>query len=457
MPRKSSPRTNGKAVVVPHDVSDEVSSHLIKAYEYVHIANKCSYVQKKMVNVLLANAYENLLTKREHEIPISVLCEHIGLGSNNISYVKELFRNLMDIKFEWNILDTSEENWTIVTAVSRATIRGNTLLYAYDDYLARQLYNPAIYAALDLHMQNRFTSTYAYTLYEQVARFLNQGLTATPKIPIKTFRKLMGVDDDKTSLQEFKIFNRAVLKPAMDEINRLSDLWIECGFERENRRVVAVQFSYRKKHDSEMQFQQVLPMSGTTHEEDRVSRLSRIMMDISVSKKDAESAALLYDDQLIIDTVQYVKDKYEQGEIKKSIGAYFLATIKKQAVVGESTYEKEQRAKKEQAKRQTEIAVEAETARESEHGNAWKTALAIFEERLEKKSDAERQELIDAFAQSGLNGTIKAGLAKSGIERPSVRAAFIGFAMPLLLSVDELAAANAMLPPVKKKTARAGA
>lgn len=446
MPRKASPRTKGTVLTVPNDVTEEPSSHLIKAYEYVHIANKCSYVQKKMVNVLLANAYSNLLTKREHEIPISVLCEHIGLGSNNIPYVKELFRNLMDIKFEWNILDTSEENWTIVTAVSRATIRGNTLIYAYDDYLARQLYNPAIYAALDLQIQNRFTSTYAYTLYEQIARFLNQGLTATPKIPIKVFRKLMGVDDDKTSLQEFKIFNRAVLKPAMDEINRLSDLWVEVEFERESRRVAAVQFSFRKKHVSELQFQPDLPMGEATHEEDRVTRLAKLMMEINVSKKDAESAALLYDDQLIIDTVQYAKDQFEKGEIKKSIGAYFLATIKKQAVVGESTYEKELRAKKDIAKRQKEAQSAKAVAKEMEGNSAWKSAVSLFEQRLAQKSEVERQQLIAAFAESGLNGTIRAGLNKQGIERASVRAAFTGFAMPYLLTAEELEGAQTVLP-----------
>jgi hypothetical protein len=239
----------------------------------------------------------------------------------------------------------------------------------------------------------------------------------------------------------------------MDEINRLSDLWIEVEFERENRRVAAVQFSFRKKHASELQFQPDLPMGEATHEEDRVTRLAKLMMEISVSKKDAESTALLYDDQLIIDTVQYVKDKYEKGEIKKSIGAYFLATIKKQAVVGESAYEKEQRAKKELAKRQTEAEKARAVAQDSESSAAWKIAVALFEDRLAQKTDVERQQLIAAFAESGLNSTIKAGLMKHGIERASVRAAFTGFAMPYLLTSEELKAAQAVLPSRGQKAA----
>lgn len=54
----------------------------------IHIGAKLSLLQRKLVNALLYNAYDQLLTSQEHHISASVLCEMIGFDSKNIGYLK---------------------------------------------------------------------------------------------------------------------------------------------------------------------------------------------------------------------------------------------------------------------------------------------------------------------------------------------------------------------------------
>jgi hypothetical protein len=67
----------------------------------------------------------------------------------------------------------------------------------------------------------------------------------TPFITIKQFHKLMGVENSQY-VRQFKILNRDVLKPAVAEINKVSDLRVEVEQQRKGRKVVALKFKIRR-------------------------------------------------------------------------------------------------------------------------------------------------------------------------------------------------------------------
>ena len=95
---------------------------------------------------------------------------------------------------------------------------------------------------LNLRLQNRFTHRYALIFWEvcfdyfDIAR--NQG--ETPFIPMETFRDLMGLDKDDYPL--FKEFNRNVIKPAIQEINALTNFFIEIEPKRIGRKICELKF-----------------------------------------------------------------------------------------------------------------------------------------------------------------------------------------------------------------------
>ncbi len=66
----------------------------------------------------------------------------------------------------------------------------------------------------------------------------------TPFIPLETFRKLMGIADGM--YPEFMRLNEKVLKPAIIEVNRVSDFQVTMECQRQGRKVTALKFKMRR-------------------------------------------------------------------------------------------------------------------------------------------------------------------------------------------------------------------
>ena len=80
----------------------------------IHIGAKLSLLQRKLVNALLYNAYDQLLTAKEHQISASLLCEMIGFDSHNSAYLKGALKGLMETVVEFDVLeDDGETSWEV--------------------------------------------------------------------------------------------------------------------------------------------------------------------------------------------------------------------------------------------------------------------------------------------------------------------------------------------------------
>jgi hypothetical protein len=78
----------------------------------IHIGAKLSLLQRKLVNALLYNAYDELLTSKDHTISTSILCEMIGFDSKNVAYLKGALKGLMETVVEFDVLeDDGESSW----------------------------------------------------------------------------------------------------------------------------------------------------------------------------------------------------------------------------------------------------------------------------------------------------------------------------------------------------------
>ena len=78
-------------------------------------------------------------------------------------------------------------------------------------HCARKLYNPRVYAKLNLRLQNQFTRKYALILWELCFDYFDtdRDTGETPFILLETFRELLGIESDE--YPAFSIFNRAVI------------------------------------------------------------------------------------------------------------------------------------------------------------------------------------------------------------------------------------------------------
>ena len=215
----------------------------IKASPAIQIQSKITHLQRRVWNVLLANAYDELPNQDIHRVSVAELAKSLGFNSHNEDYLKETLEALVDCIVKWNVLGKDKkERWGVAALLGSAEIENGICTYSFAAHLRYKLYNPRIYTKLNLRLQNRFTSRYALILWEICFDYFDTARNhgETPFIPLNTFKELMGIalDDYPT----FKTLNQRVIKPAIKEINELTNFFVEVDQKRIGRKIGELKF-----------------------------------------------------------------------------------------------------------------------------------------------------------------------------------------------------------------------
>ena len=217
-----------------------------KPVEAIQCVNTFSLLQRKMYNVLLANAAGNLYPDVTHRIDIKVLCRLMGYRSNDYETIKIKFRELRRMDIEWDI--TNEDGnkvWTNTSPLSLARVieGAGVCEYEFTSSLVPFLDRPAQYAKFSLAIQAKFKSCYGIALYENCERYKNIGCTHTFSMPM--FRKIMGVEEGE--YLDFFALKRRVICKAVQEINQHADFEVEPEYKKNGRSVDSVSFLIKYK------------------------------------------------------------------------------------------------------------------------------------------------------------------------------------------------------------------
>ena len=218
-------------------------NEVIKASPAIQIQSKITHLQRRAWNVLLANAYNELPNKDIHRVSVTELAKKLGFNSRDYDHLKETLEALVDCTVKWNILGKDKkERWGVAALLASAEIENGICTYSFAAHLRYKLYNPRIYTKLNLRLQNQFTSRYALILWEVCFDYFDiaRGEGETPFIPLEKFKELMGVGIEDYPL--FKELNRNVIKPAIKEVNALTNFFIEVEQKRIGRRIGELKF-----------------------------------------------------------------------------------------------------------------------------------------------------------------------------------------------------------------------
>ncbi|MFC3567850.1 replication initiation protein [Paracoccus sp. TOH] len=210
----------------------------------IHVSGKLTLLQRKLSNVLLLNAYDTLTSRTRHQIDARTLCLMIGYNSNDMDTLKQSLRGLAETVAEWDMLDEKgQQEWGVSSLLSYAKLKGGICEYAYSPALAEKLNDPKVFALINLNIQRRFTSGHALALYENCYRFVRTGSTGW--WPLDLFRRLMGVDGS-AYYETFKHLNAKVIKPAVDEVNRTSNILLTPETKKQGRVVTDIRFRIKE-------------------------------------------------------------------------------------------------------------------------------------------------------------------------------------------------------------------
>ena len=206
----------------------------------IHVSGKLTLLQRKLSNVLLLNAYDTLTQASSFQMDARTLCMLVGYNSNDFDTLKASLRGLAETVAEWDMLDaTGQQEWGVSSLLSYAKLKGGVCEYAYSPALAEKLADPKVFALINLNIQRRFTSGHALALYENCYRFHRTGSTGW--WPLETFRRLMGVEDS-SYYEVYKHLNAKIIKPAVAEVNRTSNIVITPATRKRGRAVTDIRF-----------------------------------------------------------------------------------------------------------------------------------------------------------------------------------------------------------------------
>lgn len=303
---------------------NKIANEVKKPVEAIQCANHFSLLQRKIYNVLLANAAGNLRPDVTHRIPIGVLCKLSGYQSRDYDTVKKRFRELRRMDIEWDIInERGNKVWTNTSPLSLArVIEGEGICeYEFTKSLLPYLDRPAQYAKFSLAIQSKFKSSYGLALYENCERYRNIGHTKTFDIP--TFRKLMGVKDQEYI--DFFALKRRVIDQAVKEVNRIADFTIVPDYEKSGKRTVSIKFCFvvKKQKITEKCLEQKINDNPAL----LINKLKNLFF---ISEKDIATILDKYEANYIEEKINYVVSSrpFNNGTID-NVGAYLVSALAK--------------------------------------------------------------------------------------------------------------------------------
>lgn len=397
----------------------DVANLVRKSAGAVYIKNDISCLQRKVWTILLCNAFNELSDNSvlSHNIRVRDLMDLAGLAnSKNVGYVKEAIETMVTTKLTWNLVDEptsgrkGKNEWGVSTALASAIIVDGMCSYSYSHHLREKLNNPEFYASINLLMYKQFSGKAAIALYEIIT--LHRDARETPWFELDLLRDLLGVHENQSYL-DFKTLNRSVIKPAMSEVNTISDLLLECELKRESRKVVAVKFKIQNNH------QESLPIESTTFYNQ--IQFKKLKENFCLTEKQAEDVLISHSEDNVERFMAYVENQYKQGKVKVGkIAPYFLAVVKSGNVPNVTT-----------------SAFDTDIKKQPEAKSAAKTVAPDASDLLAKKFAAHRKQEIknylDSLSQTELDVLMSSftppegfmtAWKSSGLKSPALRAMF---------------------------------
>ncbi len=266
MPRKNKPSVTvqkdaivGATAPVVYAQHETVSSKqsFRKAHEAIFlrpVKGRLTLAIRKGYNVLIKTAQEQGPDLDEFVLDYRVFTNLAETDSSNYEFLKDLGRRYVGTLVEWDSLsDEGRRRFGVAALLSRWELIDGKIHFAFDKRIKERLLVPEIYARISLGMQGKFRSSFALAIYEIAVRYATNPSRVTPRRPWTDWRALMFGKEDIQTYSEFKYFNR-VLKRAIEEVNAVTDLDVQCIIFRQGKTVTDLQFKITEKQQQGLEF-----------------------------------------------------------------------------------------------------------------------------------------------------------------------------------------------------------
>jgi hypothetical protein len=316
---------------------------LKKHVNAIHCTNNITLIQRKIANVLLYNAYPDLMQKNTFTIVTKDLCHSIGYYSRNFKLIQKSLEALCTTGLTWGVLNDNDNlnnvPWTVSSFLSAATLGNGICTYEYSNALKKVLYRPEIYGEINLTIQASFTSSIGLALYETCARFSK--INQTGWLSIAEVRDILGVSFKKYI--RYRDFKQKVVMAAVNEVNEKTNFNITLRERLEGRLASHLNFIISSKDK--------IVSANVTADENIVcdNSMDVLINEFGVGQKIALNLVEKYGNNYINEKILIIKssESYKLGKITNLAGAMVSAISKNYNVPinSKSVIDHEQRSK----------------------------------------------------------------------------------------------------------------
>ena len=383
---------------------------------------------RKSYNVLLYEAQDQGLEREVFRAPLDRIMVGVDFNSNDHALVKKHLRGMVSTTVEWQSPTTGEgTSWNVSGLLAHARLSKERnqvwVEWSYATNLKQELLQPSVFARVRLEVLSQLKTYAGVTLYEICTRYKDIGRTSRQQWrwwhPVLTGNP----PSERTERVEYRIFKRDTLKPAIAEINALTELEIELVEHKLGRYIDEIQFAIRPKR------QAALPIAAGRGPVDL--SLIESARKLGIREEVAESMLEQHGDEALRAALSAV-EKRAASEFPNPLRSTerYLKAIIAGITVAESAASAPTAAAAEPAPQVVgpEAAAKRQAAWVAEWRRRRREALVSEIEGLSAQTQAELVEaLTDDLRARDIHPTVLNRLQSSGWKHPMVRPEMVSF------------------------------
>ena len=229
----------------------QTEAHIVKPAELIdirEISDSLTLADRRTYNLLLADAWDNINQPVIHSIRLHELR---GTDKDN-ARPRDSIRRLMKVVIAFDVIEDGIKREVMTQLLGPCKLdqnRQGLAYYTFPEPIRAAVESSTVFARLRRDLLCQFRSKYALSLYEMVQKRVNLSFKTSEDFTVEDLRQKLGVEKDKYPI--YRDLNARVIKPAILEVNHISD--IECSIEPilEGRTTVGLRLSWRKKETAE--------------------------------------------------------------------------------------------------------------------------------------------------------------------------------------------------------------
>lgn len=301
-----------------------------------------------------------------------------------------------------------KEKWAATQLLGPVAIAGGRISITIPKPIRFHIRDPRAYVHLSLRITSALTTAYAMVMYERLRRVAYRG--ETPWLTLDEFKDWFGKADSK-NLSEFKNLKRYVLTPSQQQINELTDIYIDIETKAagKGKKITHIRFIVKDNPDGKYVLKNVTEIAERNSETYNALRAefgltNNDFMEITKNSDD-------WTDDYIQRAIELARVRILESKVPVRHPGSLLMKFLREGI-GMSDIERVQRERAQQeklVKKEARIAEAAHRAeRQSQKASDTERHLKAFLER----TDEEKKAIFEEFQETSLWAANRATLLR---------------------------------------------